>query len=343
MTARLRDAVLETVEAKEQAILFLNRRGYTTTLTCLECGALQQCPDCSAPSMTYHLDRHRLVCHLCGHIENAPRRCLSCTSESLMHGQAGTERVEVAIAASMPRVSVLRLDRDSSRGRRLVDILDRFRAREADVLVGTQMLSKGHDFPGVTLVGILQGDHGLGLPDLRAAERTFQLLTQVAGRAGRGDRPGRVMVQAFAVDHPAIRLSATHDYEGFAIDELERRRPLRNPPHGHLALLRVQGPDAEAVRKRAEAVADRLKAVIRRINEQRGREDDGRWPVELLPPTPSPIERINRQIRWQMLLRARERPPLRFVLRGVQALLGGSGHGRSRTELRVDVDPQSLM
>jgi primosomal protein N' (replication factor Y) len=154
-----------------------------------ECGALHQCPDCSAPSMTYHLQRNRLMCHLCGHIEAPPERCRTCEKGELLHGSAGTERVELAVSKEIPQARVLRLDRDTSRGKGLLDTLARFRNREADVLVGTQMLSKGHDFPGVTLVGILQADHGLGMPDLRAAERTFQLLTQVRG--GRGAAIGR--------------------------------------------------------------------------------------------------------------------------------------------------------
>ncbi|MEX1364637.1 MAG: primosomal protein N', partial [Nannocystaceae bacterium] len=173
LTARMRDEVEAEVRKGGQAILFLNRRGFTTDLLCEDCGSRQQCPDCSAPSMTYHLSRHRLMCHLCGHIEAAPQVCSSCGSAKLVHGGVGTERVELALAKALPGLRVLRLDRDAARGRRLLDTLGRFRRGEADVLVGTQMLSKGHDFPGVTLVGVLQGDHGLALPDLRAGERTF--------------------------------------------------------------------------------------------------------------------------------------------------------------------------
>ena len=169
LSAKLRQAVLNCVEGGDQAILFLNRRGYTASMTCLDCGALQACPDCSAPSMTYHLERNRLMCHLCGHIADSPRKCRSCGADALVHGRGGTERIEVALAQSLPGLRILRLDRDTSRGRKLLEVLRRFRDREADVLVGTQMLSKGHDFPGVTLVGIVQGDHALGLPDPRAS------------------------------------------------------------------------------------------------------------------------------------------------------------------------------
>src|SRR5690606_28268174 len=164
----------------------------------------------------------------------------------------------------------------------------------------TQMLSKGHDFPGVTLVGILQGDHGLALPDPRAAERTFQLLTQVAGRAGRGDRPGRVLVQAYAVGHPAIRFAAEHDYDGCAAEGLGKRELLGTPPAGHLALVRIHGPDPSAVEARAHAIAAFLPPGISRVTEQGAPEQP---PVRLLGPVESPIARVNRRTRWQLLLR----------------------------------------
>ena len=340
LTGVMRRALLDTIAAKEQAILFLNRRGFTTAVVCEACGSFQQCPDCSAPSMTYHLKRNRLMCHLCGHIEGAPSRCSECGGTQLGHGGVGTEKVELAISRELEGARVLRLDRDAARGRQLLHILDRFRKREADVLVGTQMLSKGHDFPGVTLVGILAGDHGLGLPDPRAAERTFDLLTQVAGRAGRGERPGRVLVQAWAIEHPAIRFAATHDYEGFAEVELAQREKLGNPPSGHLALIRVQGLEAARVQQRAREVARFIGEGLPRVNA--GAEGDGKL-VTLLGPVASPIEKINRRTRWQMLLRARARAPLRWLLAGVRAQLGPRGHGASQTSATVDVDPQSLL
>ncbi|MBX7078850.1 MAG: primosomal protein N' [Nannocystaceae bacterium] len=339
MTARLRTAVAETVAAGEQAILFLNRRGFTTTLVCDQCGSFQQCPDCSAPSMTYHLQRHRLMCHLCGHIEATPDRCSACGWHELSHGGVGTERVEAALARELSSVRVLRLDRDAARGRALFDTLARFRAREADVLVGTQMLSKGHDFPGVTLVGILQGDHGLALPDVRAAERTFQLLTQVAGRAGRGDRPGRVLIQAWAVEHPAIRCAQAHDVDGFARLELESRRRLGNPPAGHLALVRVSGLDGAAVQRRARALASLLGGPVAQLVREAGGDEV----VRVLGPVASPIERIDRRTRWQLLLRARERAPLRRLLALLRGRLGADGTGAAQTHAFVDVDPYSML
>lgn len=343
LTAVMRQAVADTVAAGEQAILFLNRRGFATTLLCQSCGSFQQCPDCSAPSMTYHLARNRLMCHLCGHMEAAPRRCRTCGSEDLARGGVGTERVELALSRALEGVRVLRLDRDVARGRRLLTTLSRFRRGEADVLVGTQMLSKGHDFPGVTLVGILQGDHGLALPDPRAAERTFQLLTQVSGRAGRGDRPGRVLVQAWAVDHPAVVFASRHDYEGFATLELQARQRMGNPPAGHLVLFRVQGLDAAKVEARARAFADAVRKRIEVIDAEHRRQGDPPPEVVLLGPMPSPIAVINRRHRWQMLLRARHRPPLRWLLESVRPLLGPCDHGAHETTLHADVDPQSLL
>ncbi len=343
MSALLRDAIRDTVDAGEQAIVFLNRRGYTTTLCCEACGSFQQCPDCSAPSMTYHLGRNRLMCHLCGFIEATPQQCRDCGSTKLAHGGAGTEKVEVALSRALEGIRVLRLDRDAARGKRLLDTLAAFRRRDADVLVGTQMLSKGHDFPGVTLVGILQGDHGLAMPDLRASERTFQLLTQVSGRAGRGERPGRVLVQAYAIEHPAIRFAAQHDFDGFAAQELEERAMMGNPPRGFITLVRVQGLDEARVKARAEALAGFLRHGVERIRSGAQPDDDGPPAATLLGPMPSPIARINRRIRWQLLVRAQARGPLRWLLGHLRQHLGPEGNGAAQTLAVADVDPQSLL
>ena len=344
LTAALRSAIQDVVAAGEQAIVFLNRRGFTTTMVCETCGSLQQCPDCSAPSMTYHLSRNRLMCHLCGHLEAAPKVCRSCGADTLCHGGVGTERVEMALERELEGLRVLRLDRDVARGRRLLDTLAAFRRHEADVLVGTQMLSKGHDFPGVTLVGILQGDHGLALPDPRAAERTFQLLTQVAGRAGRGERAGRVIVQAWAVEHPAITFAAHHDYVGFAQAELGNRAALGNPPAGYLALLRVHGLDEDRVRARITELASFLRRGVDKVRREHPEPDPELPPVlSVLGPVPSPIAKINRRSRWQVLLRGRQRAPLRWILEHVRPRLGTQGSGAVQTVAVVDVDPQSLL
>ncbi|TPV94148.1 MAG: primosomal protein N' [Myxococcales bacterium FL481] len=328
LTARLRDAVCETVAAGEQVIIFLNRRGYTTGLVCRSCGAMQACPDCSAPAMTYHLSRNRLLCHLCGHVEATPTACSACGSQDLIHSGAGTERVELALIEAFAEFRVLRLDRDASRGRRLLTTLQAFRDHQADILVGTQMLAKGHDFPGVTLVGIVAADQGLSMPDPRAAERSFQLLTQVAGRAGRGERAGRVILQTWAPSHPAVARAAEHDFEGFAELELADRRDLGNPPFGHLALVRFVGADELAVERVATACARRLRAHLRDTTE-----------VRLLGPVAAPIARINRRTRWQLLLRAKQRAPLHGLLRWLRRQRV-EAHG---VRVGIDVDPQSLL
>jgi primosomal protein N' (replication factor Y) len=337
LSARLRARLQQTAAAGEQAILFLNRRGFTTALSCSSCGSLQQCPDCSSPSMTYHLARNRLMCHLCGHIEATPQRCRSCGAAELEHGSAGTERVEIALAADLPGLRVARLDRDTSRGKALVELLDRFRRRELDVLIGTQMLAKGHDFPGVTLVGVLRADIGLALPDFRATERVFSLLTQVAGRAGRGDRAGHVIIQTWAPEHRAIACARQHDFEHFAELELAARAKHHNPPFGHIALVRIAGEQRPKVEARAQALGQLANDLCARVAV------GGDARVESLGPVDSPIERINRRVRMQMLLRADRRSALRWVLRHLRHALGARGRGASETLARVDVDPYSLL
>lgn len=333
MSAKLKGEVQAAVEAGDQVILFLNRRGYTTMLRCTACGESPSCPDCTGVSLTYHRSKNRWVCHMCGYLCDPTPNCPSCHQPKLKHLQAGTERVQDAIEKALAPVRVLRLDRDTSRGRNLEDVLTRFRNREADVLVGTQMLSKGHDFPGVTLVGVLCGDQGLGLPDPRASERVFSLLTQVAGRAGRGEKPGKVIIQAWSDTAHPLPYVVEHDYRGFSEYELEMRRELGNPPWGHMALLRVSGKSAQLVRQRIEQIDDRIGAACEAHAVM----------IDRLGPIPSPVERVNRRTRWQLLLRSPERAPLRWVLSGIRPMLGMQGRQDEQTLAVVDVDPHQLM
>ncbi len=328
LSGLLADAIRSTVAAGEQVILFLNRRGFAPSLQCEDCGGFVACPDCTGPAMTYHLRRNRLVCHLCGRIEAVPPACPACGAAALAATGTGTERVEIELGRVVPGVPVLRLDRDTAYGARLHRTLDAFRRGEAPILVGTQMLTKGHDFPNVTLVGVVRADHALSIPDPRAAERVFQLITQVAGRAGRGDRPGRVIVQAYAVEHPALVRAAAHDYDGFAEVELAARRELANPPFGHLALVRVVGEHQGAVEARAARLAEGLRA-------RAGRAGD----VAVLGPVPSFPARINRRYRVQILLRSPNRPDLRRLLAALRPALGTAAKG---VRTVVDVDPQTL-
>jgi len=360
----LRQALAQTLAAHQQAILFLNRRGFATHVYCFNCGEGLRCKHCDI-SLVYHAtegparrdrpEQGELRCHYCGYAEEPQRDCPKCgRSDGALLG-FGTERLEEEVAAMFPHARVARLDRDTSARKGAQQrILAAFHRGETDVLVGTQMVAKGHDIPNVTLVGVIAADVGLHLPDYRAGERTFQLLTQVAGRAGRGDDPGRVVVQTFLPDHYAIALVETHDYPAFFREELLRRRPHGYPPYRSLARIDVVGADAAAV----EAAAQQLAAWIAEAGEaeaaaaqqRRGAghsNPDGSgpsesWesgagsptagspeaagdPVAVLGPAPAPLVRVRDQYRWQILMLG---PRRALHARGRQLLR------RSREELR---------
>jgi primosomal protein N' (replication factor Y) len=266
--------------------------------------------------------RERLRCHLCGH-DQAPRAgCAACGATNLSAFGGGTEKVEEQLEAVVPEARIARLDRDAAGGPgQAAAVLARFARRELDVLVGTQMVAKGHDFPGVTLVGVLDADGPMHLPDFRAAERCIQLLTQVAGRAGRGLAPGRVLVQAFRPD--AVSL----DHAAFARAELQRREQLHFPPFSRLLAVRLQGNSEPAVR----GAAERLAAAARDLSA-RGEA------VDVLGPAPAPLARVRGKHRWQLLLRARDHGPLHRLGRALR-----SGHDVPGVELSLDVDPVALL
>ncbi len=326
-TQELGDALAATLSRGEQAIIFLNRRGHSTVVLCRACGLPVRCPNCDL-SLTHHQGARRLVCHTCGHTALAPDVCPSCGAAELLLLGAGTEKVEEELASFFPAARALRLDADTTRARgATAAILAKFARHEADVLVGTQMVAKGHDFPGVTLVGVLCADAALRLPDFRSAERCFQLLTQVAGRAGRGTLKGEVIVQAFAPDAPAIRCAQGHDFLSFAESELNERRDLGYPPFSRLVLLRFEGEDAAAT----EAGARQLSSLATRA----ARSHKG---VQVLGPAPAPLPRLRGRWRWQALIRGTTHGPLAHVASEVLAAPRPSG-------LRViaDVDPGSLL
>ena len=337
----LADAIAATVAAGEQVILFLNRRGFATLVLCRGCGHVLRCPDCDV-SMTFHLGLGKVLCHYCGRNERQPNRCPSCQRPALEQLGIGTERVETVVRQRFPTARVARLDRDtagptvkaSRRGepgsaqapqRGLQKILGLMHAREIDILVGTQMVTKGHDFPGVTLVGVLQPDQGMHLPDFRAAERTFQLLEQVAGRAGRADKAGKVLVQTYNPNHPAIKALITHDYDGFATQELAQRQGSVFPPFARLVAVRIDGTDAGLVQKIAGEAADRCRAA-------------GGPTLRILGPAEAPIPRLRGRVRWQVWLSSATRGPL-VAAAEVAATTSLSGDVR----LAVDVDPQSVL
>lgn len=318
-------ALQEVVARGEQAIVFLNRRGHSTALLCRDCGEVARCDSC-AVSLTYHDRRRTLACHYCGLRAPLPDVCRHCGSARLLLTGAGTEKLEAELSAALPTARLLRLDRDSApRARPLEAILGRFARREADVLVGTQMVTKGHDFPGVTLVVVLLADAALHQPDFRAAERTAQLLTQVAGRAGRAEQPGRVLVQTFCPEAPAVAAVQGHDYAAFARQELLERAEVGYPPYCRLALLRAEGADDTAVQQAVERAAQQLRTI------------DG---LRLLGPSPAPLARLRDLYRHQLLLRAESHGPLDAAARLLEPLRRALG---TAVQLGIDIDPVEMM
>lgn len=319
-------AVDQALALGEQTILFLNRRGFSTFMHCQSCGHVVRCKAC-AVSLTLHRSRGHLLCHYCGHSEPVREICPQCKSPSLRGLGSGTERVETLVSQRFPKARVARLDRDTADGARgkLEAILAKMHGREIDILIGTQMVTKGHDFAGVTLVGILQPDQGIHLPDFRAAERSFQVLEQVAGRAGRGARPGRIVVQSYCPDHPAIEFMKRHDYDGFVKDELSRRESVHYPPFARMVVVRLDGSEAVAVREAADAAAAYARAAADPC-------------VTLLGPCEAPIPRLRGRTRFQIWLSSTDRGKLLTATRAVQRMPLSRG-----VRLDVDVDPQSVL
>lgn len=328
----LRAAVAGALDRGEQALLFLNRRGFSPALVCPTCGEALTCRACSIP-LTVHRGRggDELLCHYCGARRRPPETCPECGAARFFAAGAGTQRLVEAAAAAWPGARVVRLDRDTVRRAAGAEVLDAFHRGGADILVGTQMVAKGHHFPRLTVVGVVDADLSLHFPDFRAHERTFQLLTQVAGRAGREERPGVAFFQTRNPHHPVIAAAAAGDYEAFAAPELESRKEAGFPPFRRLALLRISAPDPEGAHAAAAATA----AAAQRCGARRG--------VEVLGPAPAPVERIRGRWRHQVLLRAPDAGagPLQAAVRELLASPAGSPPGDVR--LHVDVDPLSLL
>jgi primosomal protein N' (replication factor Y) len=299
----------------EQAILLINRRGAATFVLCRDCGEPIRCPECELP-LVHHLETTELRCHHDGHTEPIPNRCPHCGSPRIRYFGAGTQRVEAEVRAGFPRLRVGRLDSDAVAARRRFEsIYDDLASGRLDVLVGTQLAAKGLDLPTVTLAAVVAADVTLHLPEYQAAERTFQLLAQVAGRAGRGPRPGRVLIQTYAPDHPAIVAAATLDVDGFADGELARRQAFGYPPYGWLARLLVADPD----RRRGESRAAEAALEV---------AGDG---VEVLGPVPAWVPRRAGRWRWQVVIRA------------VSEDARGAAVERVPPGIGIDVDPATLL
>ncbi|MGD8277208.1 MAG: primosomal protein N' [Gemmatimonadota bacterium] len=333
LTAELADAVADRLRRGEQTILLLNRRGYATFVQCRDCGHVWRCARCSV-SLTFHRGRRRLVCHYCFHEEATPVVCPACGSADLSFLGAGTEQVEREVAERFPTARIARMDVDTTSAKwSHHEILGRVERAEVDILLGTQMIAKGLDYPGVTLVGVINADVAMNLPDFRASERTFQLLTQVAGRAGRGPAGGLVLVQTSLPGHYAIENSARHDYEGFAARELEERRGPDYPPHCRLANVVISGTAESAVRTAAEAAAAWL---------GKGLDQEGPAGVRLTGPAPCPVEKVRGRWRWHFLLRSARSRALGVACRTLQREYELRA-GRADLRLVIDRDPVTLL
>ncbi|MGH7296675.1 MAG: replication restart helicase PriA, partial [Polyangiaceae bacterium] len=322
-------ALEETLQAQEQAILFLNRRGFAPSVQCEACGQVATCDACSV-ALTFHKRALVVRCHYCDFEAALATRCAKCGAPGLALGGVGTEQLEETLAAAFPGARVARLDRDVASGKRVEAILSRMRAREIDILVGTQMVTKGHDLPNVTLVGVVNADAALGIPDFRASERAFQLLVQVAGRAGRGDVPGRVIVQTWDPEHPAIALGARHDVDAFLARELADRRELGYPPLTRAALIRVDAVEEAEARSACARLAEVALATGPVLGGL----------VRVQGPAPAPIARVRNRYRFRVMLRSADRPKLRLVIAAVDQARTALPRG---VRASIDVDPVQLL
>ena len=328
----LANAVKANFEAGRQTLIFLNRRGFANFLQCRICGYVWRCPYCSV-TLTLHLKLNRISCHHCNYRRPTTEICPGCKNTTLAGVGSGTERIEHALKRLVPQARLARMDRDTTNRRGShTDLIRRWERGEIDILVGTQMVTKGHDVSGVTLVGALLADLSLNLPDFRAAERTFQLLTQVAGRSGRGDTSGRVIVQTYAPDHYAIQYLTSQDYKGFFAAESDFRRALNYPPFSRLVNLRVDGPKLADVEKRAQELASQLRELQAANSKLRGH-------IEVLGPAPAPIEKLRNRYRWQLLLRSKQSSNLLEFAHRASELFRASRAVR----LHIDVDPYSML
>ncbi len=324
---RMLEAIQDRLASGEQVMLLLNRRGFSSFVACRSCGERIECINCSV-TLTYHRRDRRLLCHYCNYAQKIPSVCPKCNSEHLNFLGTGSEKVEDELRREFPEARIARLDRDTVGGKRHFEtILHGFRERDFDILVGTQMIAKGHDIPNVTLVGVISADVGLGMPDFRAAERTFQLLTQAAGRAGRGNLPGIVLIQTINPDHYAVRYAGQQDYQGFYEKEIQFRKLMRYPPFSALANVLVRS------QKQEDALA--MSAELERFVSP---PPEG---LKVLGPAEAPVAKLNTEYRYQVLLKAASRKKLNETLQNIRKQ--GIEKHWSPTGLVIDVDPLTLL
>lgn len=332
----LAEKMRNRVERGEQVILFLNRRGFSTFIVCRECGYVAKCPHCDI-TLTYHLATNKLKCHYCDYTVAVPQTCPGCNSRQIKYFGLGTERVEQEISKLFPNVGVLRMDADST-GRQgsHQEILNSFKSGDAQVLIGTQMIAKGLDFPRVTLVGVISGDSTLNMPDFRARERTFQLLTQVAGRAGRGNLPGEVIVQTFSPEDPGIICAQQHNYKRFFQEEIKFRQALGYPPFSHLLRVVLAGEDENCLIKCAQDLGGLLRQEVALVNQKQ------KHPIEILGPAPSPISKLKNRYRWQVIIKGKRVEDLKLATgKAIRKLYQYSS--TARISLSLDLDPMGMV
>jgi primosomal protein N' (replication factor Y) len=332
LSPQLAGALRENFQKSRQTLIFLNRRGFANFLQCRVCGNVLRCAYCSV-TLTLHLHEKILCCHHCNFHRVVAEVCPECGNPDLTGVGSGTEQIEQVLREILPGARIARMDRDTTSKRGSQEMLIRSWERgEIDVLIGTQMITKGHDVSGVTLVGALLADMSLNIPDFRASERTFQLLSQVAGRSGRGKDPGRVIVQTYAPEHYTMRHLLAHDYRGFFLEEIEFRRALNYPPFGRLVSLRVDGPTADEVEAKAKGLAQGLRLQLTQMEKWRKQ-------IEVIGPAPAPIVKLRNRYRWQLLLKGSQSGSLLAFAAHARSLFPRSRSSR----LHIDVDPYNML
>jgi len=322
----LEDNLRKVLDNSKQAILFLNRKGFATYIHCIKCGYTARCKKCSI-ALTYHSSTNTLICHYCGYRQEVPQICPECDSSYIRRYGKGTEKVVSSIKRIFPQARVARMDADSmTKKDSHSQILTRFKHHKIDILVGTQMIAKGLDFPKVTLVGVISADTSLNLPDFRAAERTFSLLTQVAGRAGRADEVGKVIIQTYNPDHYSIIPSKTHNYHDFYKNEIRIRKVAGFPPFAHLVNITLRGQYQDKV----ALIADRVYKLL---------EQNSNNNIEILGPAPAPILRIKGKYRYNIILKSKYTDD---IIKLIKASLSGKSQ-INKVYLKIDVDPQNIL
>jgi primosomal protein N' (replication factor Y) len=322
------DGIKETLGKKEQVLLFLNKRGFDTFLICADCGYNFRCPNC-AVSLKNHVAEGVVKCHYCDYTIKALPLCPSCQNTRVLSYGVGTQKLEMEIQRLFPEARIQRMDSDTtSKKGTQENILRALEQRKIDILIGTQMITKGHDFPFITLVGVVSADTVLNMPDFRAAEKTFQLITQVAGRGGRGDSPGRVIIQTFNPQHYALQHARTHDYKSFYAEEIEFREALRYPPFGRIINMRLSSIKKDVLIEESK----RLGKLAKKLSEQHANK------AQIIGPAESPLAKIRGRFRWQMLIKGDDINLLHQIAREII-----QKNKNSHVKITADVDPENFM